>query len=255
VSTPIDEEPGKPFEPRVSQLPHRIVALLEVLLCSGYPTQLALSGSFLAFGVTPFRKGGALNPAYVVGVSLLDTLLVVGLVVLFLLAHGERPRDIVLGRVSALVETAAGVPLIFVALAIALTVVLLTQWLAPWLHTVPHNPMQDLLASPREAWLFAFVVLVAGGVREEVQRAFMLHRFEVWLGGAITGVIVTSVAFGAGHFIQGADAALATGLLGAFWGSVYLRRRSAIAPMISHAGFDLLQIMQFLVVRNAQLPV
>jgi membrane protease YdiL (CAAX protease family) len=55
--------------------------------------------------------------------------------------------------------------------------------------------------------------------------------------------VVTSVAFGAGHLIQGVDAALATGLLGAFWGSIYLRRRSMVAPLVSHAGFDVLQIL------------
>jgi membrane protease YdiL (CAAX protease family) len=92
-------------------------------------------------------------------------------------------------------------------------------------------------------------VIVAGGIREEIQRAFLLHRFEQWLGGGGVGVLVTSVAFGAGHLIQGVDAAIATGLLGAFWGVVYLRRRSIVAPMISHAGFDLLQIaFQFLAV-------
>jgi membrane protease YdiL (CAAX protease family) len=88
------------------------------------------------------------------------------------------------------------------------------------------------------------VVLVAGGIREEIQRAFLLHRFEEYLGGGTAGVLVTSAAFGAGHLLQGADAAIATGLLGAFWGAVYLRRRSAVAPMVSHAGFDLLQIAQ-----------
>ena len=86
-------------------------------------------------------------------------------------------------------------------------------------------------------------------MREELQRAFLLHRFEAWLGGAPVGLVVTSVAFGAGHFDpQGADAAIATGLLGACWGIVYLRRRSAVAPIFSHAGFDLLEIVQYLVV-------
>ena len=86
--------------------------------------------------------------------------------------------------------------------------------------------------------------IVAGGVREEIQRAFLLHRFETWLGGAPLGLLITSAAFGAGHLLQGADAAVATGLLGMFWGVIYLRRRSVIAPMVSHAGFDLLQIAQ-----------
>ena len=122
------------------------------------------------------------------------------------------------------------------------------QRFAPWLHTVEHNPLQALLRSPRDAWLFALVVVVAGGVREEIQRAFLLHRFERWLGGGVTGVIVTSAAFGAGHLLQGVDAAIATGLLGAFWGATYLRRRSAVASMVSHSGFDLLQILPFIVV-------
>lgn len=254
MSAPIDDGGEEPPSLPVSRTPYRIIAALEVLLCSGYPTQLALSGSFVALGIAPFNRNGGLNTAYVVGVSLADTLLVVGLVFLFLLSHGEHPRDVIVGRVSALTEAAAGLPLIFVALGIGLVILLLTQWLAPWLHTVQRNPMQDLLVSPRDAWLFALVVLIAGGIREEVQRAFMLHRFDVWLGGARTGLIVTSIAFGAGHLIQGADAALATGLLGAFWGAVYLRRRSAVAPMVSHAGFDLLQIVQFVVARTAQVP-
>jgi membrane protease YdiL (CAAX protease family) len=92
------------------------------------------------------------------------------------------------------------------------------------------------------------VVVVAGGVREEAQRAFVLHRFEVWLGGRWVGLVVGSAAFGAGHLLQGADAAIATGLLGVFWGIVYLRRRSVVAPIVSHSGFNLLQIAQYLLV-------
>ena len=100
----------------------------------------------------------------------------------------------------------------------------------------------------RDAAVFAVVVVVAGGVREEIQRAFLLHRFEQWLGGGAVGVAIVSVAFGSGHLLQGLDAAVATGVLGAFWGVVYLRRRSMVAPMVSHAGFNLLQLAQFFVV-------
>src|SRR5262249_7117239 len=130
---------------------------------------------------------------------------------------------------------------------IGVVVLLSVQKFAPSLHTVEKNPLAELMQSPRDAWLFALVLVVAGGIREEVQRAFLLHRFDVWLGGGTAGVIITSAAFGAGHLLQGVDAALATGLLGAFWGVVYLRRRSAVAAMVSHSGFDLMQIVQFMV--------
>jgi membrane protease YdiL (CAAX protease family) len=108
--------------------------------------------------------------------------------------------------------------------------------------------LQDLVQTKRDAVLFAVVVVVAGGVREELQRAFLLRRFERWLGGARVGIVVTSAAFGAGHLLQGADAAIATALLGAFWAIVYLRRRSAVAPVVSHSGFNLLQLAQFLAI-------
>jgi len=147
-------------------------------------------------------------------------------------------------------EGVLGLLLIPITFGIAIAVILTVRRFAPSLHNVDQNPLQGLLTSPRDAWLFALVVLVAGGVREEIQRAFLLHRFDVWLGGRTVGLVVTSLAFGAGHFeLQGVDAGLATGLLGLFWGFVYLRRRSSVAPIVSHAGFDLLQVLPFLGLR------
>ena len=236
--------------PPPSLVAARIVAVFEVLLCSGFPTQLAIGGTFAALGYGAFDAAGGLSMRYVVGLSLIDSVVVCALVLLFLVVHGERPREVLIGTRNIPAEMLAGVPLILIALAIAMTVVLTARLAAPWLHTVADNPLQGLLQSPRDAAVFAVVVIVAGGVREELQRAFALHRFDVWLGGATTGVVVTSIAFGAGHLIQGADAAVATGLLGAFWGLVYLRRRSAVAPMVSHAGFDLLQIAAFLAAKH-----
>jgi membrane protease YdiL (CAAX protease family) len=223
----------------------RVVALIEVLICSDFLTQIAIGATLAAAGYQPLVSG-RLNIEYVVILSLGDSLLLIALILLMLTTHGERPRDVLFGLRSPAREIAVGLPLIFVALAIGAAVLLsILRW-APSLHTVVDNPLRELLRSPRDAWLFALVVLVAGGVREEIQRAFLLHRFKVWLGGPAVGLAVTSVAFGAGHLMQGADATIATGLLGAFWGVIYLRRRSCVAPMVSHAGFDLLQVVQFL---------
>lgn len=221
-----------------------MVALIEVLLCSDYPTQFALGGTFAVLGIAPFDSAGGLRVGYVAWLSFLDAGLLIGLIILFLAAHGESPRRVLFGNRPVGREAIAGVPLVFVALGIGVLVLAPIQHFAPWLHTVPNNPLQALLHTRRNALLFAAVVIVAGGIREEIQRAFILHRFEQWLGGGTVGIIVSSTAFGAGHFIQGLDAAIATGLLGAFWGVVYLRRRSIAAPMVSHAGFDLLQILQ-----------
>jgi membrane protease YdiL (CAAX protease family) len=226
----------------------RAVALLEVLICSDYPTQFALASTFAAVGYRPFAANGRLLVGYVVTLSLIDTALLIALILLFLHAHGERPRDVFVGARGAGREALAGVLMTFVALGIGIGILLAIQKLAPSLHTVEHNPFQELLQTRRGAAVFALVAIVAGGVREEIQRAFLLHRFDAWLGGGTIGVLITSAAFGAGHLLQGVDAAIATGTLGAFWGLVYLWRRSAVAPVVSHSGFNLLQIVQYLAV-------
>jgi membrane protease YdiL (CAAX protease family) len=245
---PHDAPPGPttPAPPPPSRLAERTVALIEVILCSDYPTQFTLAATFAVFKFVPYTAQGRLSMPYVVALSLIDTGLLLGLMLLFLRAHGESARDVFLGRRPVLAEMRAGLPLTLASLAIGVAALVATRVLAPSLHNVSHNPLQDLMGRPRDTVLFVLVVVVAGGVREEAQRAFLLHRFDAWLGGGWVGVVVGSAAFGAGHLLQGADAAIATGLLGVFWGIVYLRRRSAVAPMVSHSGFNVLQIAQFL---------
>jgi membrane protease YdiL (CAAX protease family) len=246
------ESPASGLPPQVSPersaptVAERTVALIEVILCSDYPTQFALNATFVALGFQAQNSKGSLNFSFVMALSLGDTAFLIGLMVLFLLAHGERPRDVFLGGRSVAREARAGIPLTLIAFGIALLVLVTVRAIAPWLHTVEHNPLQDLMRTPGNAAMFAGLVVIAGGVREELQRAFLLRRFERSLGGARVGVVVSSVAFGVGHFVQGVDAVIATALLGAFWGVVYLRRRSVVAPMVSHSGFDLLQVAQFL---------
>jgi membrane protease YdiL (CAAX protease family) len=117
----------------------------------------------------------------------------------------------------------------------------------PSLHNVPNNPLERLANNAQQSAIFAFVAILAGGIREELQRGFMLYRFEKYLGGGGVGLVVTSVLFGMLHGIQGWDAMIVTGCLGAFWAAMYLGRRSSIGPMSSHALFDTLQILRLAV--------
>jgi membrane protease YdiL (CAAX protease family) len=74
----------------------------------------------------------------------------------------------------------------------------------------------------------------------------VLRRFEQYLGGGTAGLVIFSALFGLGHLEQGHDVAVATAILGAFWGAIFLRRRSILGPMIGHAGFNLTQVIKFL---------
>jgi membrane protease YdiL (CAAX protease family) len=136
------------------------------------------------------------------------------------------------------------IPLVFL---LALTVMLGVRLLLPSLQDVERNPFETLVSSPAQAWIFILVAVVGGGLREEIQRAFILHRFRQHLGGPALGLILFSVVFGLGHSLQGTDVAVTTAALGLFWGVIYLRRRSVVAPIVSHSGFNSAEIFRFAV--------
>jgi membrane protease YdiL (CAAX protease family) len=176
--------------------------------------------------------------------SVADTVLLIGLMVMLTRAHGESAAALWLGDRSRAREAFVGLLLIPVVFLLVVVLLNVLRAAAPWLHNVETNPLEQLAATPGQAAVFAVVAILAGGLREELQRAFLLRRFERYLGGATVGVIVLSVGFGLGHVVQGWDAVVTTGALGAFWAMLYLRRRSAIAPLVSHAGFNSLEVFR-----------
>jgi membrane protease YdiL (CAAX protease family) len=216
-------------------------AVAEVLICSGYPTQLLIIGLLAGVGITP-SPDGALSPAFIFAISAIDTVILVSLIFMFLRLSHDAPRRVFLGDGHPTDEIRLGIMLVPVLFVVVIVVQLALRMVAPFLHNVEVSPFQALLGSP---WLivgFVVLVLVAGGVREELQRAFLLHRFEQRLGGGRVGVALTSVAFGLGHTVQGWDAAIITALMGAFWGALYLSRRSVVSTITNHALFNVAQI-------------
>jgi membrane protease YdiL (CAAX protease family) len=241
---PRDLRTAGPPDLRTLGPPDRLTALLEVLLCSSIPTQIAIGFLLRAAGVQPIDAAGNYSFAFVLALSLADTVLLIALMVFLMRLHGERASALWLGTRPAGRELLYGlltVPLVLIGVGLLLNTLRL---FAPWLHNVPANPLEQLATTPGQAALFALVAIVAGGVREELQRAFLLHRFEQHLGGATVGVVVLSAAFGLGHYVQGWDAVIATGTLGAVWAVMFLKRRSSVAPVVSHAGFNSLEIVR-----------
>ncbi|HTL44255.1 MAG TPA: CPBP family intramembrane glutamic endopeptidase [Vicinamibacterales bacterium] len=223
----------------------RVAAALEVILCSGFPTQLAVITVLSTFGMKVRLGGGQLAPAFVFALTLSDTVLLVALVFLFLRSHRESPRLALFAQRRTGIEIALGIAIIPLSFMLVILVLAIIQMIDPALHNVPQNPFADLARTRGAAIMFGFVVMVAGGVREEIQRGFILHRFEQYLGGGPLGLALFSVVFGLGHIEQGYDVAVATAALGAFWGALYLARRSVVAPMVAHAGFNLAQVVKF----------
>lgn len=235
--------PAVPSE-AITRSQQRVIAIAEILLCSSVPTQIVIGALLRLAGWLPVDESGQLSLPFVLALSVADTLLLIALMVVLTRAHGDSVRVLWLGHRPVKREVVVGALLIPVVFLMVVVLLNILRIVAPWLHNVPTNPLEQLAGTPGQAAVLGVVAIVAGGVREELQRAFLLQRFERHLGGAAVGVIVLSVGFGVGHIVQGWDAVVTTGLLGAFWAVVYLRRRSAVAPLVSHSGFNTLEVLR-----------
>jgi membrane protease YdiL (CAAX protease family) len=239
------------FPPESHRLPRspKASAIVEIVLCSGVPSQLALAYMFALAGFTPLQ-GGRLSFGYITTLLLLDATLMIALILWLLRRGGEHPRDIFLGTRPVEGEIWLGVPMTVVVFILAIIVMSAARLVVPSLHNVQENPLQELISSPTQALILGVVATIGGGLREEIQRAFILHRFERHLGGAGVGLALYSLVFGLGHSLQGWDAVLTTAMLGLFWGYIYITRRSIVAPVVSHSGFNAAEIMVYLVSRK-----
>ena len=241
AASPVELEP---LRQQLTAWQQRLLALLEVLLCSSLPTQVLIASILGTIGIAP-RIGDQLSLTFVFALSLTDTVVLIALMVALTRAHGDSPWLLWRGRPPLAGEILVGLMLVPVAVFMVAFLIGIIRTFVPGLHNVVENPLEALATGGAGgAAMFAVVAIVAGGIREELQRAFLLRRFERHLGGETVGVIVLSTAFGLGHALQGWDAAIATGALGAFWAILYLRRRSSVAPIISHAGFNSIEVFR-----------
>jgi len=222
----------------------RIAAIAEIGLCSGVPTQLVIGSALHVAGVPLVNPAGGFSLPFIMALSLGNALVVVALMIVLTRAQGLSPSDLWLGHRPVMREVRYGVLLIPVVFVLVVVLLNAMRALAPGLHNVQVNPLEQLASTPGAAAMFAVVAILAGGVLEEMQRAFLLHRFEQHLGGVRVGIVVLSIGFGLGHRVQGWDAVIGTGVLGAFWAVLYVRRRSVLAPMVSHSGFNALEILR-----------
>jgi membrane protease YdiL (CAAX protease family) len=228
----------------------RWLALLQVVAVCGIPTQIAIAVVLmLTFGMS-MTIDASPSLSFFTIVSAIDTVVVVLLIRAFLAFNGERATDVFIGTRPVAGEVVKGLLLVPVVFLLVAGLVLALRAVAPWMQTVERNPLEAFITTPLDAGIFLAVAVLAGGVREELQRAFILHRFEHRLGGAPVGLVLFSVTFGLLHLSQGMDVAVAIGLLGLAWGIIFIRRRSAMLPMANHAGFNAIQVIQVAVVRS-----
>ena len=225
----------------------RLFAFLEVLGLAGILSGLVAA---LPFSLHAGNHAILLKDARLIACFLLlEASVTLLLMLLILRLHRESLADLGWNWDHWISDLLLGVSLVPILFLVSLLVALGFKVLLPNYYT-DRNPLIESIQSPGDLALFIVAALFAGGVKEELQRAFVLVRFRDYLGGAKLGLVIWSVAFGAGHYLQGVQNAVAAGLFGLLFGAVYLARGSLVAPMVAHGAYDSLALLAYWFLRR-----
>ena len=105
-------------------------------------------------------------------------------------------------------------------------------------YCMERNPLTEIIHTPQQLALLMVSALIAGGIKEELQRAFILNRFGRYLGGSLVGLVLWSLAFGVAHYVQGVQGIAVAAIYGLVFGITYLLSKSLIAPIMAHSAYD-----------------
>jgi uncharacterized protein len=218
----------------------RLQALFEVILLAG------LISSILA--ALPFMRGESGREALLANVRVISLYLALETAITFLFlwlvmrAHRETLIGLGLRWQRWRSDLLLGLALVPVLFGVNILVSVVFQVFFPKLF-LDHNPLTELIRTPQDLALFVAAAWLAGGIKEEVQRAFILRRFETYLGGAGLGLVIWSINFGLGHYVQGVQGMVTAGTLGLIFGIAYLVRGNLIVPIIAHGAYDTVALL------------
>jgi len=91
----------------------------------------------------------------------------------------------------------------------------------------------------KEIAAFALVSITAGICEEILYRGWLVTFLSGLSGSVWIGAVAASVLFGVGHAYQGRQGMIATGLLGALFGSMFVLVKSLVPGQVIHAAIDL----------------
>jgi hypothetical protein len=141
---------------------------VEIILASGFPTQITIGLALRAGGLSPMLPDGSLSAPFTFALTLIDTVILLSLIIWLIVRRGDSARQVFFGDRPLGRDAALGfisVPFV-IALVVVLTVAI--RALLPQLVNVPKNPLEAFLGTQTGLLTFLVVVIVGGGIREEL---------------------------------------------------------------------------------------
>ncbi|MBS0656231.1 MAG: CPBP family intramembrane metalloprotease [Verrucomicrobia bacterium] len=109
----------------------------------------------------------------------------------------------------------------------------------------PQIPLQDVFKI--DNWInfiFGFIlVVVVAFVEEIIFRGYLILRFRTLCRSAIAAVLLSSFIFSLGHGYEGNSGVITVGVTGLILGSIYVWRKSLVAPITIHFLIDLINVL------------
>jgi uncharacterized protein len=114
------------------------------------------------------------------------------------------------------------------------------QLVGAFLFARAQRPNQDFLLPHRAGELVLWIALsVSAGICEEaIFRGYLQRQFAAFTKSAPAGIILSAMAFGAGHAYQGSRMTILIAVYGLMFGLLAHWRRSVRPGMIAHAWQD-----------------
>jgi membrane protease YdiL (CAAX protease family) len=107
-------------------------------------------------------------------------------------------------------------------------------------QVIDEGTREVLPRTKKEKWLFSFSALSAGICEEIIYRGFIVFLLQAIFPSMPIFLIILlpSVVFGLGHFYQGLQGVIQTGLLGALFMSLFLATDSLLLAILLHFIID-----------------
>jgi len=157
----------------------------------------------------------------------------VALIVFFLWRNAEPVDRIGCTLDNAGREAALGVGLFFLLFAGTALVESLLRWAG-----VPAavTPMPRFLTArgPAEITLALALVAVVAAAEEIIFRGYLIHRLSAVTGRPAVAALLSAIVFSLGHGYEGTSGVITVGVMGMGLASVYLWRRTLVAPIVMH---------------------